>query len=120
MAPKTQAALIDEISVVLEDATNDIFKDVVLTQQLDHAVITASAYVPNESKETVTLTAGNTDVSISGIPGLRRVIMAEYPIEQTPRAFRNVSVFSSTVTIETDLAPMTGNKAYLSVKRPES
>jgi hypothetical protein len=39
--------------------------------------------------------------------------MAEYPIEQTPRAFRNVSVFSSTVTIETDLAPMTGNKAYL-------
>jgi hypothetical protein len=113
MPPKTLAALIIEASTVLEDPLNAVFDTDTITQHLNNAVIEASRYVPAEAKETVTLAAGNTEISTSGIAGLRRIIKAEYPIDQTPRAFRNVRVFSDTVTIETDLAPMTGDKAYL-------
>ncbi len=113
MAPKTQAALVAETAIVLEDPLNSIFATNAITQHLNNAVIEASRYVPTESKETVTLTAGNIDVSVSGITGLKGIIMAEYPVDQTPRAFRNVSVFSDIATIKTDIAPAAGDRAYL-------
>ena len=62
MVPKTLAALIIETSAVLEDPLNSIFAINTITQHLDNAVSESSRYVPTESKETVTLAAGNTDV----------------------------------------------------------
>ena len=113
MAPKTLAALIIETSAVLEDPLNAIFATNTITQHLNNAVIEASRYVPAESKETVNMTAGNTDVTTSGIAGLRRIVKAEYPVDQTPRNFRNVTEFSGAATIETDIKPQAGDKAYL-------
>ena len=113
MASKTLAALIIETSAILEDPLNAIFGSNTITQHLNNAVIEASRYVPAESKETVTMTAGNTEVTTSGIVGLRRIVKAEYPVDQTPRNFRNVTEFSGAATIETDIKPQAGDKVYL-------
>ena len=113
LSGKALATLIDEVSIVLEDATNAIFSDAVITQQLNSAAIQASRYVPFETKETVTLAAASTEVDVSGIYGLKRVTKAEYPVSATPKAYRNVTKYGASVNIETDKKPTAGDTAYL-------
>ena len=110
---KSIGALIDEVSVVLEDTGNVIFSDAVIAQELGYAAIRVSMASLCESKETVLLTAGSADVDVTGIEGLRHIIKAEYPTGKSPKEFRNVTLFSNTATIETDMTPAAGEQAII-------
>ena len=107
----SQATIVDDVSAVLEDDSNAIFADADIIYNLHKAVTEVSPFVPYQSKEAVTLTAGMVDV---GIPaGTLEVIKAEYPVGRHPPEYRNVTQFSSIVTIVTDLTPADGDLAYL-------
>ena len=110
---KSIGALIDEVSVVLEDTGNAIFSDAVIAQELGYAAIRVSMSSLCESQETVLLTARSTDVDVTGIEGLRKILKAEYPTGKCPKEFHNVTHFSNIATIETDATPAAGEQAVL-------
>ncbi len=110
---KSIGALIDEVSIVLEDTGNAIFSDVVIAQELGYAAIRVSMSSLCESQETVLLTARSTDVDVTGIEGIRHILKAEYPTGKSPKEFHNVTLFSNIATIETDATPAAGEQAVL-------
>ncbi len=109
----TLAEMKASVAAVLEDTDNTIFSDDAVAQQFAKALATASRYVPAESKESLTFSAGSTELDAGGIAGLRRVLKAEYRVGQTPRQYRNVTQFGSTVTVNTTLSPAAGDAVYL-------
>ncbi len=110
---RTLAEMTAAVRAVLEDEDEAVFSDEAIEQALSQAALTASRYVPHESRESLSMSAGSADLSVAGISGLRRVVRAEYRVGQNPRQFRNVERFGDTVTVKTAALPAAGEAVYL-------
>lgn len=84
-----------------------------LDVHIGQVLIEVSEASPLGVKETVTTTASSKDVSISAIENLLWVSKVEYPVDQSPRAFKKFSVFGTTLTIDCDRLPAAGESVYL-------
>ena len=67
---------------------------------------------PYEVKETVVST-GSKELDISSITDLLEVEKAEYPTGRDPPDYRDVSVFGTTLRLNIDTTPISGQNVYL-------
>ena len=68
---------------------------------------------PYEVRETVTTVANTRDISIASITDYITIVKAEYYVDKTPKQFRDVEVFGTTLTLDIDWTPSGSESVYL-------
>jgi len=114
------AGELTEVRTIIRQFLNDEFvegseqdfTDDELDLYIDDVRTEISERIPYEVKEELT-TAASRDLDISTIEDLIEVDRVEFPIDNDPRDFRNISVFGTTLTIDIDTKPTADEDIYL-------
>ena len=103
----TLATLRDALRVDLrdEDAANYRWSDGELGRHIGRAVRELSVVLPREQKTTLQTSAGSREISIAGLEELLRVAAVEWPVGEWPAAYRQFSVWQTTLTLLVEAAP---------------
>jgi len=89
-----------------EDAGNYRWTDSELDRHIARAVKELSLAVPREAKATLSTTAGSRDLSLATLTDLVVLEAVEYPAGEYPPSYAPFSVWSSTLTLLVDSAPL--------------
>ena len=91
-----------------EDSSNYRWTDSELDRHIGRAVKELSLAVPLEAKATLSTTAGSRDLSLASLTGLVAVEAVEYPVGEYPPSYVPFSLWSNTLTLLVDSAPLGG------------
>ena len=89
-----------------EDSANYRWTDAELDRHIGRAVKEFSLAVPLESKATLSTTAGSRDLSLASLTDLVVAEAVEYPVGKYPPAYVPFSLWSDTLTLLVDQAPL--------------
>lgn len=116
MATKTLSTIREIARQFLKDEfqadVDPDFADDELDLHINECLVDISEVRPYEYRETVE-SDGTKEVDISEIEDLLEVEKAEYPTGNDPPDYRDVSVFGTTLRINIDATPTSGDDIYL-------
>ena len=119
---RSWSAIRDDIETLLQDAgvdpspaaANSIFATAEIDALIPNALIRLSLSIPWQVKVTKTTVADTRDITLSTGDKWRliEIVKVEYPVDEDPREFRNVTQFGDTASLLLDTAPDAAESAY--------
>lgn len=117
----TEAQIIARIATALFDPSTALYSTAQIRNQMDQALREIAQYSPpNVSKATVTFGSTARELSISAISNLLWVEQIEYPVDYYPKRYRVFQRRGSTVVLDLDFVPSSGDTAYVWYRVPHT
>ncbi|KKK86223.1 hypothetical protein LCGC14_2765410, partial [marine sediment metagenome] len=113
MGEKTSVQIIDREEVILEDGSNVIFTEAVLSDETQNALPEISEFVPQLVKHIIPVTNGSKIIDISGITGLIDIDKVEYKVDQEPKQYRSHKLWGDELELDLQKAPVATSKGTL-------